>query len=159
MAKRCTCTRVYTRLPRATAKERGYDAQWRHFRLLFFAALAERGILPVCGSSIQGLRLEDSRCAQLGMLSIRSAHDASLHVDHIVPLTDADRRDARAVCRLDNVQLLCDACHAQKTEREQAFFARDDRGATEMLSPNGPANPASPSRVFERGSLEHGSNR
>lgn len=84
---------------RAKSNERGYDATWRRFRLVFLKGE------PLC-----------RHCKQRG--EIRSATE----VDHIVPLSVAPHRKYD----LDNLQPLCKSCHSVKTsaERTGVIFSR-----------------------------------
>jgi hypothetical protein len=104
---------------RGTAHARGYDRDWLTFRPHFLAQLVEAGVLPVCGAALPtGPHTTDSACQAAGLFTFTSADGSSLHLDHEPPLTDTERRNARAVCDVRRVQLLCVACHLAKTRRE-----------------------------------------
>lgn len=76
---------------RRSATARGYDAQWRRFRLVYL----KRN--PLC-----------RHCKQRG--EVRSATE----VDHIEPLRDAPHRKYDE----ENLQGLCKTCHSIKTAAE-----------------------------------------
>lgn len=120
----CGTLTVSTRCPhharvreqaRGSASSRGYDAQWRRFRLWFRHQLIRRNIAPVCGAILPGGPVTtDSQCRADG----RSTWD-DLHLDHEPPLRDEERHNVRAVCNPVRVQFLCRRCHAAKTQRQE----------------------------------------
>ncbi|MGY0794253.1 HNH endonuclease signature motif containing protein [Azospirillum argentinense] len=88
---------------RASARDRGYDAEWYAFR---DAVVIERGC-----------RCE--RCKTLVVLRKREATKRTpvAHVDHIRSVQSAPH------LRLDptNVRVLCKPCHDARTGRDQGF--------------------------------------
>lgn len=113
---RCTGCAGYYDKARGSATQRGYDSHWfRVFRPRFFGLLIAHDIVPVCGAALpDGPRMGDSLCKAAGRLT-----DSHLHVDHDPPLTQAERADRSIVEDVTRVGLLCRACHARKTSREQ----------------------------------------
>lgn len=101
---------------RGTAASRGYGAAWQTFRPRFISLLVEAGLVPMCGAALPtGPVTTDSRCRDDGRMTLRSADGTSLHFDHEPPLAEHERTNPAAVCNPDRIQLLCAACHANKT--------------------------------------------
>lgn len=75
---------------RGHAASRGYDYRWQKLR-------------------VHLLRRDKYQCQVC-----REAVGISGHVDHIVPLSQGGTND------WDNLQVLCQACHAVKTNKERA---------------------------------------
>lgn len=115
-AGRCPAHARVVEQRRGTATSRGYDSHWtRIFRPWFIAQLIKHGIAPACGAALPGgPSMADSHCKAEGRLNGRH-----LHLDHDPPLTDAERRDRRAVEDPTRVGFLCRECHGAKTQREQ----------------------------------------
>lgn len=105
---------------RGTASARGYGVAWRAFRPVFVGILVAAGIVPACGASLpDGPHTTDSQCQAKGLVTMASDDGSDLALDHEPPLSDAERRDLRAVCDPHRIQLLCRSCHSAKTLREQ----------------------------------------
>ena len=117
----CTAHARQREQRRGTAHARGYTFRdWVPFHPRFLAALVEAGIAPCCGASLPtGPRPDASRCHAAGLLTFTSADGSSLHFDHEPPLQDYERKDPTAICDPNRIVLLCCACHASKTAREQ----------------------------------------
>jgi hypothetical protein len=101
---------------RGTASERGYDVRWAAFRRRFYWLLGRAGILAECGASLPGgpdVRAK-SRC-----MANRQHTLKGLHLHHEPPLTDAERKDQRAVCDPMRVAFLCHGCHSGVTREQQ----------------------------------------
>lgn len=106
---------------RASVKERGYAGRWPAFRQDVIRRIHRLFVNGVglgvrCGARLpEAPTTSDSRCLARGILTTRG-----LHLDHIRPLTDAERQNEAAVCDSRRVQLLCTSCHSAKTNRERA---------------------------------------
>lgn len=117
---RCSACALRKEHRRGTSTARGYGQDWVRFRPQFLHALTRAGIVPVCGAALpQGPHTQDSECARLGLLTFASTDGSSLHLDHEPPLEDHERQDLRAVCNPARIQLLCQACHARKADRQK----------------------------------------
>jgi hypothetical protein len=121
-AGRCPACSRRTEQRRGSAAARGYGHHWQAFRRRFVARLVELGIVPVCGASLPtGPKTTDSLCVADGLLN-----GEDLDLDHDPPLTDEERKDVRAVCDMNRIQMLCGRrCHPIKTARQQK--ARNSR--------------------------------
>jgi 5-methylcytosine-specific restriction endonuclease McrA len=106
---------------RPSSAVRGYDAAWHKFRQAVFRAIHRISVQTNAPGVCCGARPKeapettDSLCRQQGRITARR-----LHLDHIVPLTDAERANPRAVCDWSRVQVLCESCHTAKTNRDRA---------------------------------------
>ena len=116
----CPVHRRQRERQRGTAHARGYTyTDWQPFRRLHLRRLVEAGILPVCGAALpSGPAPTHSQCHQQGVLTWASLDGSSLHLDHDPPLCESERQDPRAVCDSTRIVLLCQACHAAKTMKE-----------------------------------------
>ena len=86
-------------LRRGSASQRGYGVVWRRLRLMQLARE------PLCRD-----------CRRRGLLT------PGEHVDHIVPKRDGGED------LFDNLQTLCETCHARKTVLQDGGFGRAKRG-------------------------------
>ena len=87
---------------RASASQRGYGAHWRRLRLFVLRRH------PLCADPF-GHHETDGQVV------------AAVHVDHIVP------RAAGGTDHTDNLQALCETCHARKTVLYDGGFGRARR--------------------------------
>ena len=116
---RCRAHSRQVERQRGTAAERGYDARWRAYSLLF------RAHHPLCGMRGIGAPVtKDSVCAREGR------YTPSTLVDHINPVSGPD--DPRFYDEA-NHQALCDECHNAKRQRESQGPRRQGAaGGTEV---------------------------
>lgn len=61
----------------------------------------------------------DGRCQQCGI----TLHGDDMHYDHVLPVALGGTND------VENIQLLCFSCHAEKTAQDVARIAKADRQA------------------------------
>ncbi len=105
---------------RGTATARGYGVRWRTFRVWLRNRMIAWHIVPVCGATLPGGPVTtDSQCQAEGRLVDANPDGSDLHYDHEPPLQAHERSDVRAVCDPLRIQLLCEACHNRKTQRDQ----------------------------------------
>ncbi len=106
-----------TRPKRPTASARGYNRAWLYFKPAYVGMLITLGITPVCGAALPaGPDTQDSKCKAARLLTWASRDGSALHLDHVPPLTDAERRDESKVCDPLRIQLLCASCHNAKDD-------------------------------------------
>lgn len=106
---------------RGSARSRGYNAAWEHFRAETFPALLlEHGLAPMCGAALSyGPSMVYSQCRAAGL----HVFDR-LNLDHEPPITDAERalptyERNQVMCDPSRVGYLCSDCHSAKTRHEQ----------------------------------------
>lgn len=105
---------------RGTATQRGYGAEWRAFRTWLRHRMRALHIVPVCGATLPGGPVtSDSLCRAQGLLVGSNPAGSDLHFDHEPPLQAHERTEQRAICNPLRIQLLCEACHNRKTQRDQ----------------------------------------
>lgn len=105
---------------RGSATVRGYGVAWRAFRTWVRNRMIALHIVPVCGATMPGGPVtSDSQCRAQGLLVGSNPDGSDLHFDHEPPLQPHERSEQRAICNPLRIQLLCEACHNRKTQRDQ----------------------------------------
>ena len=95
------------------------STRWRKLRELFRTLLVAAGVPVACGARLPGApETNDSQCRTHGVVYGDAEHRLrtrrSLHVDHIRP----HRGLVALFFDVLNLQLLCQSCHAVKSQRE-----------------------------------------
>jgi 5-methylcytosine-specific restriction endonuclease McrA len=95
---------------------------WNDYRLMTRHGLAKQALARERGNACE-------KCGVKG--KGRSAKQ--FHLDHVTPLINgANDEDRLRFFRLDNLQLLCEACHTAKTSEENSQRAAQRKSATAL---------------------------